>query len=161
MTEERPQDVPEQQPAKTKKRRWGKLFFLLLFLIVAGWIVLHQRTHTLLGDWDHDLQAALRQAEREDRQIVAVIYDSANDYTFTKLQGILVKPGNVKAMKEANVIRIVTSLSEDDPLAAKYSVRTYPTTLLISPAGESITAWTGYIGETDFRRYFLKGEARK
>jgi hypothetical protein len=141
--------------APGRNDRWVKLGFLAVVLAVVAWVVYHQRTLTQLTDWGTDLPAALAQAAREDRPVVAIIYDSPTDYNYDRLQVVVKKEGNRKAMDKINAIRVTTRLSAAD--ATKYGVTIYPTTLLFSPRGELQTAWAGYIGETDFRAYFLKG----
>ena len=69
--------------------------------------------------------------------------------------------GNVDAMANANVIRVKVRLPKTHPLAVKYGVNGYPTTLLIAPDGALVTSRRGYIGEVAFRARFLKGMPRE
>jgi hypothetical protein len=139
-----------------RKDLWVKLSFLAVVLVAAAWLVHHQFTQNRLTGWRSDLPAALAQAAREGRPVVAIIYDSLTDYDYGRLQMVARRADNQRAMDKMNAIRVATRLSPVE--AKKYGVTTYPTTLLFNPHGEVETAWTGYIGETDFRLSFLKGQ---
>lgn len=148
-------------PTAAGKDRRGKLIFLALLVLGAGWVIYNQFTRTQLKDWQRDLPAALEQAAKENRQVVVVVYDSLTDEDFKRVEYILTKEANRKAMDAMQAIRVITRLRRDDPLAKKYGVTEYPTTLLLSPRGERITIWVGLIGEVEFRYEFLKGRPQQ
>jgi len=148
-------------PARGKAERYVKLGFLVVVLAVVGWLIARQYLGTSLTGWSGDLNAALQQAARENRRIVALTYDSPNDLEYEKMRENVAKLGNAKALEEAGVIKVHTRLAMSDPLAVKYKVSRFPATLLIAPDGTLITCWTGYIGEVAFRKEFLMGEQQK
>jgi hypothetical protein len=125
----------------------------------AAWVAHHQLTLTQLKDWRSDLPAALAQAAKEGRPVVALIYDSPTDYDYGRLQVVVEKDGNRKVMDKMNAIRVAARLSPAE--ARKYGVTAYPTTLLFNSRGQVDVAWAGYIGETDFRLRFLKGQTQE
>ena len=143
-----------------KADRWIKMGFAAVAMGIVGWLILHQYIGSPLAGWDTDLPAGLEQARRENRLVVAVIYDSAQDTNYKGLRTVLQKGGNRKAMEDANVIKVHTRLDDEDLLRETYAIKTHPTTLLIAADGTLITRWTGYIPETDFRSSFLKGKAK-
>jgi hypothetical protein len=157
------QQPPATAPAgacrTNSKDRWVKLGFLAIVVAAAAWVAHHQLTLTQLKDWRSDLPQALVQGAKEGRPVVALIYDSPTDYDYQRLQVVVEKDGNRKAMDRVNAIRVAARLNAAGAL--KYGVTTYPTTLLFNSRGEVETAWVGYIGETDFRQRFLKGQKQE
>ncbi|NQU75904.1 MAG: hypothetical protein HQ546_06285 [Planctomycetes bacterium] len=146
-------------PVKGRADRYVKGAFLLVVLAVVGWAVVRQYTDRGLKGWGSDLSGALVKATQQNQKVVALIYDNKADDDYQRMVSItLDRDGNKKALDEAGFIRVCARLSRDNPLAIKYNLRKYPTTLLIGPGGELITSWTGYIGELDFRKKFLKGQ---
>jgi hypothetical protein len=151
---------PSGASAKSTKHqdRRVKLAFLLVVIATTAWVTYHQLTQTQLTDWSNDLPAALAQAAKEGRPVVAIIYDSPTDYDYGRLQVVVEKEGNRKAMKNINALRVATRNTVE---AAKYGVTKYPTTLLLNSNGQVQTAWAGYIPEIEFRQRFLKGEPQE
>lgn len=145
--------------APKRTDRAVKLVFLAVVIAAAAWVAYHQLTLTQLKDWQEDLPAALAQGAKERRPVVALIYDSPTDYDYGRVQVVVEKEGNRKAMEKINAIRVTARLSAAE--AQKYGVTKYPTTLLFNSRGEVETTWVGYIGETDFRQHFLKGERQE
>ncbi len=139
--------------------RLVKLAFTAVIMLGAAYLIYHDHTHTKLSGWRTDLQAALKQAARENRPVVVLAYDSATDYTFGRMQEVVSKKENIKAMDDMNAIRVSSRLSTED--ARKYGVVKYPASLLLNSQGEMVAAWTGFIGEMDYRHKFLKGEKQE
>ena len=147
--------------SKSKADRLIKLAFLLVVLVVAGWLVIRQYIGADLEGWSHDLPAALKEV-KQGHCIVAVVYDSRKNSDFLKMRKItLSKRKNIAAMDEIKAIMVSTQLSKDDLLAVKYKITRYPTTLLIGSDGKLITSWTGYVPEVEFRTMFLKGKPQE
>jgi hypothetical protein len=148
-------------PVKGKADRYVKLVFLVAFLAVVGWLIARQYFGTSLPGWSGDLEAALKDAAVENRKIVALTYDSPNDFDYEKLRIVVDKKANREAMEAAKVIRVHCRMSKTDPMAVKYKISRFPATLLIAPNGDLITRWEGYIGEVAFRKEFLQGKAQQ
>jgi hypothetical protein len=144
-----------QAPGKGRRDRWVKLGFLMVTLGGAGWVYYWQHSRTRLTDWQQDLPAALAAGAREKRPVVAIIYDSPNDYYYRQIQDVVEKDGNRKAMDKMHAIRVATRLTAEE--AQKYGVTKYPTTLLFDANGQVAATRSGFIEEIEYRQRFLKG----
>ena len=163
MTESDPTtpDRPETpSPAASKRDRLIKAAFLVVALGIVAYMIIMPHLTKPLDGWSDDLPAALDQARTEDRKLVVLMYNSPQDLTYTKLRGIVSKDGNREAMDAANLLRVQTRVKRDDPIIQRFDVESLPTTLLLSPDGEVLTRWVGFIGEIDYRARFLNGESQ-
>jgi hypothetical protein len=161
MTEpETTTDRPGAKASPSRRDRLIKAAFLVVALgIVAYAIILPHLTKPLAG-WSDDLPAALQQARAEGRKLVVLMYDSPQNLTYTKLRVVVTKDGNREAMDAANILRVQARVKRGDPVAGRFSVGNFPTTLLLSPDGEVLTRWEGYIPEIEYRTRFLQGESQ-
>ncbi len=150
-----------EPPTKTpsKRDRLIKTAFLVVALGIVAWKVIQPQLTIPLPGWTTDLPAALAQAKATGRKLVVIMYDNPQNHTYkNKLRTIVSKEQNREAMDEADMLRVQARLKKEDPLAKRFGVRSFPTTLLLSSEGELITRWVGNIGEVEFRQRFLKGE---
>lgn len=154
-------EPPSAEPCQGKSRsdRYVKMAFVLVGVIIVGALLVRQHIGVGLKGWPEDLDGVLKRAAQENRSVVVFLYESRKDSIYKKMRDItLSKKGNFDAMKDLDLLWVASRSNEDDPFAAKYKVTEFPTTLLIGGDGAAITSWRGYIGETDYRQRFLKGE---
>ncbi|NLF30735.1 MAG: thioredoxin family protein [Planctomycetes bacterium] len=155
-------DRSDAKGPPSARDRLIKAGFLVVALGVVGWAVVKPHLTLPLDGWSDDLPAALSQAKAEGRRVVVIMYDNPQNHTYkNRLRDVVSKDGNREAMDAANMLRVQARVKKDHPLAQRFGVTGFPTTLLLSPDGEVITRWVGTIGEVAFRAEFLQGQPQR
>jgi len=138
-------------PKRSGRDRWVKIGFAVVALLVIVFIY-YRQTGGLKLDWPEDLAAALRQARKENRFVLALFAGSTPSATTKRLvETTLAK--NRKFIEQGNFIRVLVAGSPE--LDKRYRVATFPTMLVLAPNGWEYNRRKGFIGEVDFRKGFL------
>ena len=123
------------------------------------------------GPWRESERNALREAKREGKPLVIWFTDSVRSTACKSLSGGLFSTPEFEAWAAEHAVRLIVDQSvkgkdiEDDArkkiyvrgLKKKYSVRGYPTLLVLAPSGEVIGRYKSYRkGQEDFIEGQLK-----
>jgi len=140
-----------------RRDRWVKIGFLVVLIIVAAAIWYWHRQPPTMKGWGRDLDAALRQAVAERRQLLVFFISSPPSDTARRMvRTTLAVPENRKRLNEGPFVKVKVEVdSLKSQLAGKYTLRKLPTMLLLSPDGVELNRREGFIGEVDFRNGFL------
>jgi len=121
-----------------------------------------------LKDWHTDLAAAKAEAAGNDKNLLVLLYDEPDDYTFGVLKVDLNRPDLAEAIDAAGVAKAAFLWDPKGPLKESIKPKTpFPVLLLLRSNGNEITRRDGVaiekvIGkddfEADFWEKFLKGE---
>lgn len=141
---------------KPRPERVIKLAFVVVTLAVVAMLYGLQRRGLSLPGWGNDLPAALAQAAREGRPVLAFFVSSPPGYTSRELTKNTI-PKNAQAIEHGRFITVVvkvSNLSRSEP-ANRYGITKLPTMLVIGPDGAEKNRREGFIGELEFRTGFL------
>jgi len=138
------------------KERWVKGVFLLITVVVVAAVVVMQRSGPSLPGWGDDLDAALAEAGRDDRRVLAFFMSDPPGATARWLAQNTLRM-NHKAIEDSGVlpVKVVVATSLQSEPARHYNVRKLPTLMVLSPTGEELNRRTGRVGEVEFRQGFL------
>lgn len=153
------QGRPAPPATKGKRDVLVKLAFVVVLAAGGALIWRLQRRDPKLG-WPTDLDAALRQAKKDDRQVIvflmSVSLPPGGDAEWN-IRNTLAKKANRDAISQGGVICVQVRLDATlkSETARKYRITKLPTMLLLGPDGKERNRREGKIGETDFRNGFL------
>ena len=123
-------------------------FAFLLLLLVAGPLLAQQ---VLTATWKTDADQAWQSAQREQRPMLLFI-TSQNCLYCRKMEHVTFSNRTVAAAIQASYVP-VSVLAENNPaLVNKFRVRSFPTTVIISPKNGVVDYMVGYVGPDDFQR---------
>jgi hypothetical protein len=115
------------------------------------------------GNWiDNNPEMAFQRAQEENRNILALFVSApptASDHELC--QDLLSEAACVEAIGSSGLIPLIIRVSEEQQrdIALDYSVRIFPTMLIMDPDGESIDRASRLIDQTRFINVFLTGHA--
>jgi hypothetical protein len=143
----------------SSKDRWVKIGFLLVILIGVVGVYLLQHRSLSIKDWGDDLPAALREAKATGRMVVVFFVEDPPSETSRRIKdSVIHKPGNRKALKEGNFIRVIVILDNSlkSDVAKQYRIKELPTLMVLRPNGTERNRHEGLIGEVNFRQDLLQ-----
>ena len=141
-------DEQDSKEAKssTKNNKKAGLVLLLLILAVAVGIYLYQGRSLSIKGWDNDIDAAMVQAEKEQRPVVVFFVNRtpspiARDIS-TK---VIPKKGNQKALEEGKFIKVICSVDSGlkSETAQKYKLVKLPTFIAFDYSGKEYNRLEG------------------
>ena len=147
----------DTKPATPKRNTRGKLLFLGALLAAAVGIFLLQQRGLSLSGWGSDLDAALQQAQTENRPIVVMFLRNPPSETARQTKTVIGRPENQKALQDGKFIPVLVETRLDSDLCKKYSITRLPTLMVLLPNGAERNRYEGidHIGEIPFRQVFL------
>jgi protein disulfide-isomerase len=123
-------------------------FAFLLFVLAAGPLLAQQ---VLTANWKTDADQAWQSAQREQRPMLLFI-TTPNCLYCRKMEHDTFSDRTVAAAIQASCVP-VSVLAENNPaLVNKFRVRSFPTTVIISPKNGVVDYMVGYVGPDDFQR---------
>ena len=145
-------------PSARKPDSRAKVVFLAIVIAVAVAIYLWlQRSPDLLG-WPGDIDAALAEARKTDRKVLALFTSDPPSYTARRLaETTLTKGHNRQALADGKFLCVHTKVDSalTGKTARRFGLTKLPTTLILSPTGIELNRREGMIGEVPFRHGFL------
>ena len=156
------QNVTEPGPDKKHQRdRKTRLVFLVALVAVAVAIYLLQRSSDEFGrleGWGDNLQSALKQAENEDRRVIAFFMnDKPGENARWMAKLTLMKSHNRKAVKDGGYVCVKVRLAGGlkSAEAKRYKLTALPTLLMLGADGNELKDGRreGRVGEMVFRKW--------
>jgi|GEM_PF-6517841 len=126
-----------------KKLRHAFLFFLLLFQVNAAGAFTHDSS---LIKWHAYSQETFELAKKEGKPIFMVIA-AEWCYACKLYEEKTLETKEVSELLNEDFIAVFVDFDRDGEAVNKYLVRGTPTTILLSPEGEKITAVLGYVSK--------------
>jgi hypothetical protein len=148
------QDTHDQATAAKHRKDKGKLIFLAIISVVVILVYMSQRSGAELPDWPGDLSAGLAQAKQEERKVLVFFASSPPSTTARKMSTSTLKMNN-KYIKSRKLITVLIQVKKTDELAKRYSIKKFPTFLLLDSEGKELNRRVGLVGEVPFRNEFL------
>jgi hypothetical protein len=135
--------------------RWVKLGFLAAAVIAVIIIYLVQQSPPELEGYETDLEAALRQAKRQDRNVFVFFSrdrstPSADDEKMIRNE--LMHPKFRRFLDSAGCVKVWLTLLGDGEAAEKYGITSSPAVLLLDKDGRRLRRAIGYKGYPAIRR---------
>ena len=148
----------ESQTEKSSRDRWVKIGFVVLLVVAAGAILMVQRRAMEIQGWGKDLNAALKQADAENRPTVVFFVNRPPSQIAKTIRTHILRPSNQQSLKEGKFIPVIVELSSslDSTVAKQYQIRELPTLMVLTPKGKERNRNEGNIGELPFRQQFLE-----
>ena len=148
----------ESPPEKSNRDRWVKIGFVVLLLVAVAAVFMIQRRGMEIKGWGKDLDAALKQAESENRLVVVFFVNSPPSTTAKAIKKHKLKQGNEQGLKDGKFIPVIVELSSslDSDIAKRYQVRELPTLMVLTSRGKERNRSVGNLGEVPFREQFLE-----
>ena len=144
---------------RSGRDRFIKGCFLAAVLIAAVIVYMLQRAGPRFGaDWSKDLTAALDQASREERPVLAYFIEYSSAQEVQDTARTLRIGHNPKAIADARLIKVRVKTQMGSDLAGKYGLTRLPAMAVLSPQGRICKLATGPIGQEHFRVRFLEPE---
>ena len=161
MTEQQAPATEADRPAPDgpRRRRWGKLVFLVIAAGAVFGVYWMQRKAPVLPGWSTNLDAALVTARDELRPILVVFMDDppgAIARAWAKVP--LGKKLNKQAMAEQKLLKVnvVMTRSARKKWAERFKIAKLPAMVLLGPNGQERNRREGKeVGEMAFARDFL------
>jgi thioredoxin-related protein len=150
------QDNHDQATAAKRRKDKGKLIFLAIVAVAVVLVYGFQRSGAELPNWPGDLSAGLVQAKQEERKVLVFFADSPPSTTARKMSTTTLKM-NKKHIKRRKLITVLLQVKKSDELAKRYSIRKFPTFLLLDAQGKELNRRVGSVGAVPFRNEFLDG----
>jgi protein disulfide-isomerase len=123
-------------------------FALLLFVLVAG---PRSAAEVRTASWKTDAEQAWQSAQREQRPMLLFI-SSQNCLYCRKMEHETFSNQAVAAAIRANFVPVSVLAEQNPALVSKFRVRSFPTTVIISPKNGVVDYMVGYVGPDDFQR---------
>lgn len=120
---------------------------------------------TLLGQavvLADDYTDALKRAKAEDKAVILYFYSKYCGYCEMMDKQVLADKEIAASMKK-DVVSFRIDVDTRSDLAAKYSIRGYPTTGILEPSGKSVIRVPGYLDKKEFKLVlaYAKGKVYK
>lgn len=145
--------------SKSNKDKKVKLIFILIIAVGAIGITMFQRKLAPPKGWiNNDLPKAMRLAEEKGGNVVVLFVGRTPSQLDRWMRDrTLSKEANRQALADGNFTAVMVRVSRGQrkDIAEKYGVTEFPTTLILTPAGEELNRAAGKIGEALFRNEFL------
>jgi len=143
---------------KRRRDRRTKLIFLAVLAAVVVGIYFVQRGSDELEGWGDDLQAALKQAGKEDRRVLAFFMKDRPGPDARWMAKLTLRKGhNRKAVKDGGFVCVQVRLAGglDSAVAKRYELKVLPTLLMLGPDGNELKDGRreGRVGEMPFREW--------
>ena len=143
------------QPVETKRRKdRGKLIFLAVIAVAIILVYVSQRSGAELPNWPGDLPAALAQARQEDRKVL-VFFAGNPPSTNARRMSTMTLSKNGRQIKRRKLITVLIQVKKIDELVKRYSIKKFPTFLLLDAQGKELNRRIGFVGHGDFSIGFL------
>jgi len=161
MTEHQTPAAEADGPAldAPRRRRWGKLVFLVIAAGAIFGVYWMQRKPTILRGWDTDLDAALVTSREKTRHVLIVFMDDPPGAIARGWDKVpLGKKLNKDAMKRMKLLKVKVSMTRSarKKWAERFKIAKLPAMLLVDPNGTEVNRREGKeVGETAFQREFL------
>ncbi len=123
-------------------------FALVLFVLVAGPLL---AAEVRTANWKTDAEQAWQSAQREQRPMLLFI-SSQNCLYCRKMEHETFSNQTVAAAIRANFVPVSVLAEQNPALVSKFRVRSFPTTVIISPKSGVVEYMVGYVGPEDFQR---------
>lgn len=129
-------------------------------LVAATAITWSMSDHALADDyavaadtpvWHRDVSTAWQQAVEEDRPLLMFISTASCGHC-RRMKSTTYADPNVAALVGESVVAVAIDGKRQRSLVRRHLVRSYPTTLVISPDGREVGRFVGYVSPSDFRR---------
>ncbi|MFW6133013.1 MAG: hypothetical protein ACOC8F_03890 [Planctomycetota bacterium] len=163
-----PQDAPGEAPpapgpAATESRggssrsRWVRYGLILAIVTGAVAVYLVQIRGKSFPEWRRDIDAALEQARRQKRPVLAYFVHTTSSTTVREQwRTALSRKRNRDAIQAAQLIRVVADIDLDSPTAERFGIEHLPTMLILSDQGRECKRSENLIGQLPFRTQFLE-----
>jgi len=126
----------------------ARRFALLLLVLVAGSL---PATELWTANWRTDADQAWQSAQREQRPMILFI-TSQNCVYCRKMEHETFSNQTVAAAIQAKFVPVSVLAEQNPALVSKFRVRSFPTTVIISPKSGVVDYMVGYVGPSDFQR---------
>ncbi|NLF69010.1 MAG: thioredoxin family protein [Candidatus Anammoximicrobium sp.] len=123
--------------------------FAFLLVMLAASSLLAQGV--LTANWKTDADRAWQSARREQRPMLLFI-TSQNCLYCRKMEHETFANRTVAAAIQAGFVPVSVLAEQNPDLVGKFRVRSYPTTVIVSPRTGVIDYMVGYVGPVDFQR---------
>jgi len=147
-----------EAPQASERQKVGpraKLVFLAVLVAVVGFIWYIQRNPSPPADWGTNLDDAIEQAGRENRQVLVWFTGIRNSQQWKDMRGRVRIPQTKNIIKKKNFVcvNVEVGTSMDSDLARKYGITKLPTFLILDPQGKEVKRTEGPIGEQALREW--------
>ncbi len=147
-------DKSQTSNTQTGPSRKGKLVFVAIFVAVALFVYVKQKSGGELPNWPSDLPAAIKTATERDKPILVFVALTSPSQVSRNMAKSTIR-GNLKFMNRYQMLRVLKKVEPDSEFAKEHSIKKFPTFLLLDKTGKELGRVEGLIGEMNFYREFL------
>ena len=154
MEEQGDQDQARTAPKKRLSGRKVNLAFLVVIVAAVALIYWHQQGSGGLPSWPDDIDAALKQAAKEDRKVLVFLASRPPSFTDIRMTEDPVRH-NKPIIAREKFITVLIQLDSLPAVIAGHKIEKLPTFLILGPDGKELNRRTGFVAPAAFGAGFL------
>lgn len=141
-------------PKKSLSGKKVNLVFLIVIIVGVVLIYLHQSGSGGLPSWPGDIDAALKQAAKENRKILVFVASRPPSHTDIRMTEDPIRH-NKPIIARDKFITVLIQLNSLPGAVAGHKIKKLPTFLILGPDGKELNRRTGFVTPVEFGDGFL------